>query len=177
MPAPLPLLKPLDIVVILAVHEFANASWTYATLAKRLGIADSQAHGSVMRAVGARLLDSTGRKVRTGNLLEFLEHGIRYAFPVEPGPFTRGVPTGVSAPPLNALLSRSQTGELVWPDVDGKVMGQSVIPLHSTVPSVARTAPALHELLALVDALRLGGARERELAAKELRNRLEASGD
>ncbi len=62
--------------------------------------------------------------------------------------------------------------ELVWPDVDGKVMGQSVAPLHATVPVVAKSHPKLYELLALVDAIRLGGARERELAAKELRNRL-----
>jgi hypothetical protein len=168
-------LRPLDTVVVLAIHDLAGAAWTYATLAGRLGISDSQAHAAVQRAVGAHLFDATNRSIRTRSLLEFLEHGIRYAFPVEPGPFTRGIPTGASAPPLDALLRRDSTSELVWPDVDGTLMGQSVSPLHSGVPAVARTYPSLHQLLALIDSLRLGGARERELAVKELRNRLEPS--
>jgi hypothetical protein len=36
----------------------------------------------------------------------------------------------------------------------------------------ARRDATLHELLALIDALREGGARERELAMRELRRRL-----
>ena len=170
-------LKALDILVVLAVHDLDANPWTYSTLAKRLYISDSQAHGAVQRAVGARLLDGTSRHVRNSGVLEFLEHGIRYAFPVEPGPFTRGVPTAASAPPLDTLLRRDSTGELVWPDVDGTMMGQSVSPLHSGVPAVAITYPSLHQLLALVDSLRLGGARERDLAVRELRNRLEPARD
>jgi hypothetical protein len=168
-------LRPIDIVVILAVHDLGNAPWTYATLSQRLGISDSQAHGAVQRAMGARLLDGTNRSIRTHNMLEFLEHGIRYAFPVEPGPLTRGLPTGASAPPLDALLRRDSAGELVWPDVDGAVMGQSVAPLHSAVPTIAKAYASLHQIFALVDALRLGGARERDLAVKELRGRLEGA--
>jgi len=34
--------------------------------------------------------------------------------------------------------------------------------------------PSLHELLALVDALRVGRAREKELALKELKKRLKS---
>jgi len=166
-------LKPLDILVVLAVHDLDANPWTYSTLAKRLYISDSQAHGAVQRAVGARLLDGTSRHVRNSGVLEFLEHGIRYAFPVEPGPFTRGVPTAASAPPLDTLLRRDSTGELVWPDVEGTVMGQGITPLHSTVPTIAKARPSLYQLLALVDALRLGGARERDLAAREIRIRLE----
>lgn len=166
-------LRPLDVVVVLAVHDLADNPWTYATLAKRLLISDSQAHGAVQRAVGARLLDGTNRHVRSSGVLEFLVHGIRYAFPVEPGTFTRGVPTGASAPPLDTLLQRDSVGETVWPDVDGTVMGQGIRPLHSTVPMIARAHPPLHQLLALVDALRLGGARERDLATREIRHRLE----
>ncbi|HEY5959693.1 MAG TPA: hypothetical protein VIV60_24225 [Polyangiaceae bacterium] len=168
-------LRPLDIIVVLAVHDFGNAPWTYAALAKRLEVSDSQSHGAVQRAASAHLLDAVGRSIRPYNLLEFLEHGIRYAFPVEPGPFTRGIPTGASAPPLNALLRRDSSGELVWPDVNGSLMGQAVAPLHASVPNVARQHASLHQLFALVDALRVGGVRERELAVRELRSRLEPS--
>lgn len=50
--------------------------------------------------------------------------------------------------------------------------GYAIKPLHESVPRVARREPELHALLALVDALRIGQARVRSLAAIELRNRL-----
>jgi hypothetical protein len=61
-------------------------------------------------------------------------------------------------------------GELppVWPDPDGEVRGGSFEPLHKAVPHAARKDPRLYELLALVDALRDGRARERQLAEKAL---------
>jgi hypothetical protein len=40
------------------------------------------------------------------------------------------------------------------------------------VPATARKNPVLYELLALVDALRCGGARERKLAMAELTRRI-----
>jgi hypothetical protein len=40
------------------------------------------------------------------------------------------------------------------------------------VPGAARRDPALYDLLALVDALRFGRARERSLAEKEIAHRL-----
>jgi hypothetical protein len=56
----------------------------------------------------------------------------------------------------------------VWPDADGDVRGVTLDPLHKTVPKAARKDPVLlHELLALVDALRDGRARERRIAERE----------
>jgi hypothetical protein len=44
--------------------------------------------------------------------------------------------------------------------------------LHKAAPKAARKDPALHELLALIDAVRDGRVRERQLAEKELIARL-----
>jgi hypothetical protein len=60
----------------------------------------------------------------------------------------------------------------VWADPDGKVKGLSIEPLYSSVPSAAKIDAGLYELLALVDALRIGRARERKLAEEELTRRL-----
>jgi len=49
----------------------------------------------------------------------------------------------------------------------------SFTPLHKNVPQAALEDAKLYELLALVDALRDGRARERELAGHELKRRLE----
>lgn len=56
--------------------------------------------------------------------------------------------------------------------VDGQVQGVAVKPLYPSVPHAARRDAALYDLLALVDALRLGRARERAMAEKELGPRL-----
>lgn len=45
-------------------------------------------------------------------------------------------------------------------------------PLHPNVPDVAMQDQDLYDLLALVDAVRTGRARERKLAREELRSRL-----
>jgi hypothetical protein len=108
-------------------------------------------------------------------LLEFLLHGVRYVFPAEKGSPTRGVPTSYAAAPLRKSIA--DAGELppVWPYADGPVRGYSFTPLHKNVPQAALEDERLYELLALVDALRDGRARERELAVKELTKRLEVS--
>ena len=170
-------LRPQDVVVALAVHDLGDTPWTYASLGERLGLPDSHAHAAVQRGVRSHLIEGASRRTRTRNLPEFLEHGVRYAFPVEPGPITRGIPTAASAPPLSKLLRRDSAGDLVWPHVEGTTKGQSVVPLYATVPTIAPGLPSLHALLALVDALRLGSVRERKLAVRELRRRLEPRSD
>ena len=47
-------------------------------------------------------------------------------------------------------------------------------PLYPIVPSAARRDAGLYDLLALVDALRIGRARERAFAEKEITRRLNA---
>jgi hypothetical protein len=88
----------------------------------------------------------------------------------------RGMPTARSAPPLNELLASDEDTRFVWPDPEGASRGQSIEPLYETVPATARKNPVLYELLALVDALRCGGARERKLAMTELTRRIRDAG-
>ena len=60
----------------------------------------------------------------------------------------------------------------MWPYAEGKVRGYAFAPLYRTVPEAALRDPALYELLALVDAIRDGRARERSLARQALEKRL-----
>jgi hypothetical protein len=100
-------------------------------------------------------------------LLEFLQYGIRYVFPQKPGPIVRGVATSHSASPLKEQINGAE--EFVWPYAKGNVRGQSILPLYPSVPEAALKDKILYQLLALVDALRVGRAREKELALKELK--------
>lgn len=102
---------------------------------------------------------------------EFLLHGLRYVFPAEPGRVSRGIATSHSAAPIaKRLVSSDDT--YVWPSSDGDVRGQSTEPLYPSAPGAALRDPALYEMLALVDAIRVGRASERTLAVEKLEKRL-----
>ncbi len=169
------MLRPLDIVVMLKLSLENRERPPYLRLANELHLYPSEVYASVKRARASHLVQGPelGDRLNRSSLLEFLIHGVRYAFPAEIGPPTRGVPTSYAASPLSKTIA--DAGELppVWPYADGKVRGYSFAPLHKNVPQAALEDERLYELLALVDALRSGRARERKLASQELTRRLE----
>jgi predicted nucleotidyltransferase len=172
------ILKPQDVVVLLKLVALGTRPWTFQSLAMELSISQSEVHAGVRRAVAARLMTNAttaaGRPVRAA-LLEFLVHGVKYAYPPERGQITGGVPTGYAARPLSKVIAGSSDPPPVWPYFEGTMRGYSFAPLYRTVPQAALRDSQLYELLALVDAVRDGRAREADLAAKELESRL--SGD
>jgi len=133
-------------------------------------LSQSEVSESVARSKYAGLLDPKGKKVMKLALMEFLQYGIRYVFPQKPGPVVRGIPTSHSASPLKEEIQ--STENYVWPYAKGTVRGHSIIPLYVSVPEAVFKDEILYELLALVDALRVGRAREKEIAVVELKKRL-----
>ncbi len=167
-----PHLKPQDVLVLLKLVAIGERRWTYAGLAGELGMSASEVHGAIDRAQTARLYADVLRTVMHPNLLEFLVHGVRYAFPAQLGPPVWGLPTAHAAPPLNQLIVADEPLPPVWEAADGTTHGLSVTPLYRSVPAAARRDPLLYELLACVDALRIGRVRERTAAAEMLRLRI-----
>jgi DNA-binding Lrp family transcriptional regulator len=163
--------KPQDVLVALKLC-IEGARQSYADLGQELGMSASEVHAAVRRLGEARLVDPETREVRREALRNFLVHGVPHAFPASPREVTRGMPTAWAAPVLSGKISASEQMPPVWPDPDGKVQGTAVQPLYSSVPHAARRDPALYDLLALVDALRIGRARERSLAEKEINHLL-----
>lgn len=165
--------KPQDIVVALKLC-LRTEQQSYVDLGRALGMSASEVHAAVRRLVEARLLDPETKEVRREALLSFLVHGVPFAFPANPKEVTRGMPTAWAAPAMSGKFSASEQIPPVWPDPDGHVQGAAVQPLYASVPGAARRDPALYDLLALVDAMRIGRARERNLAEKEIAQRLNA---
>jgi DNA-binding Lrp family transcriptional regulator len=165
-------LKPQDVVVLLKLASREDATWSYPKLAVELGMSPSEVHASVRRAAQSGLLQAATRSVNPTALLEFLVHAVKYVFPPERGGVTRGVPTAHSAPPLRSHFPAGSDLPVVWADPEGTVRGEALEPLYRSVPQAARSDAQLYEWLALVDAVRAGRARERELAVAELRRRL-----
>lgn len=164
-------MKPQDVLLLLKVVSDNSPSWNQKPMAVALGLSQSEVSEAVGRCKYAGLLAPNGKTVMRMALMEFLQYGLRYVFPIKPGAVVRGVPTSHSASPLKEDIQSSEA--YVWPYGKGTVRGHSISPLYPSVPEAALKDDKLYELLALVDALRVGRARERELAVKELKKRLE----
>ncbi|MBN8787460.1 MAG: hypothetical protein J0I84_10255 [Terrimonas sp.] len=155
-------LKPQDIVLLLKIISINDTSWNQKPVARSLGMSQSEVSDSVARSRYAGLMDITGKIVMKSALLELLSHGVPYVFPQKPGAVVRGLPTAHSASPLKEQIQSTEI--YVWPYAQGNVRGHSILPLYPSVPKAVLNDPVLYELLVLTDALRVGRAREKELA-------------
>lgn len=163
-------MKPQDILVLLKIVAIGNDNWQQKPLAEALGMSQSEVSQSVARSQYAGLLFNNGKQVMKSALLDFLQFGIAYVFPQNPGPMVRGIATAHSASPLNENIDSNEN--YVWPYAKGNERGQSIVPLYPSVPEAALKDQNLYELLALTDALRVGKAREKAQAIVELKKRL-----
>lgn len=166
-------LKPQDIVILLKLVAIDGSDWSYSSLANDLAMSPAEVHAGIKRCTAARLFDQQRNAPIRSALLEFLVHGVKYAFLPDRGALTRGTTTSYAAPPLNSLIVQPSEPPPVWPSPEGTTRGYEFSPLYKSVPKAAAKDFVLYELLALVDAIRDGRARERDLAVKELTKRLE----
>ena len=166
------MLRPLDLVVLLKLSLNGERP-TYLQMARELHLYPSEVYTSIKRSRASHLIGEPRDRLNRSGLLEFLLHGVRYAFPAEKGALTRGVPTAYAASPLAESIVAGSDPPPVWPYAEGHVRGYSFSPLHKNVPQAALEDAHLYELLALVDALRDGRARERNIAGRQLKERLE----
>lgn len=166
-------MRPQDIVVlhyIITKRGLVEPLWS---VAAAVHLSVSEVGASLARSTASGLYDEISRHVNRGALLDFLTYGLRYVFPALPGGPARGVPTAFSAPVLREHLLTSPDAAVVWPDPDGQVRGTAIEPLYPKAVAAALANPALYDLLALTDALRLGRRREQDLARRELAIRFE----
>ena len=165
-------MKPQDIVVLLKKLTSSGQTLSCRKLAESLGMSASSVSESLERCKKAQLIDRHKKKVNILALQEFLVHGIAYVFPVEAGRVGRGLPTYVSASPIQEVVNNGLEG-YVWHYVKGTSRGQQIEPLYPTVPEAVLRDEELYQLLVIVDALRMGGARVKQIASEELTKRLD----
>jgi hypothetical protein len=168
------ILKPQDIFVMLKLVAFGPQQWTYNTLAVDLEMSPSEVHAAVKRARAAHLAIEIQNIIQPNLhcLEEFIIYGLKYVFIPDRGGLTRGMPTGYAASPLKKFLISPDESPPVWPDSKRDVRGESFSPLYKSVPNAARKDQKLYELLVLVDAIRGGRSRERDIAIREIRLRI-----
>ena len=159
-------LKPQDIVILLKIVSLGDREWFHHTLAEDLNMSQSEVSNSLTRSCYAGLIDTSKKRVNRLALLQLLTHGISYVFPQQPGAIVRGIATAHSAPPLNHIIVSNDY--YVWPYARGSERGQAIEPLYEGAIGAVLRDEKLYSLLALVDGIRVGRAREKEIAKSEL---------
>ncbi|MBU6366684.1 MAG: hypothetical protein KJT01_10785 [Gemmatimonadetes bacterium] len=130
----------------------------YEPLATAMATSTSAVHRSVGRLRQARVCRPGSRTVLREALLEFLRHGVRYAFPPLLGTDRQGIPTAGGHAAMAGLIDGDASVRLVWPMDGGAANGRSLIPLFAAATRVAERDPRLHGLLAATDLLRVGSS-------------------
>lgn len=160
-------MRPHDIVVLLKIISMEDR-WLNKDLSASLFISPSEISESLNRSMIAQLISPDKRKVFKNALLKFIENGLSYVFPVEPGAVVRGIPTAHSAPVMKGHILSSDM--YVWPSTFGKSKGQAINPLYPNQVQAVLEDQKLYDMLALVDSVRVGKVREVEKAMDLLRD-------
>jgi len=111
-----------------------------------------------------------GKEVNRKLFFDFIKYGLAVVFPQHPGALVRGTLTAHSAAPLDMEIVSEE--KFVWPYAKGSARGQSITPLYPTVPKAVLIDPYLHEILALMVAVRVGRARKKNRALELLKERI-----
>jgi hypothetical protein len=165
-------MRPHDVIILLKTIVIEKSNWQYRDLSSELSISISEISQSLNRSHIAGLVDESRRRVHRQSLMEFIEHGLHYVFPVLPGTLVTGLPTAHSQEYFKNKISSDI--EYVWPDEKGSIRGLAITPLHKNVAEAARRESKLYLLLAAIDILRVGRAREKKVALQVLKKEIVA---
>ncbi len=166
-------MRPQDIAILLKIVALGHKDWNLLQLSSSLYISISEVSESLNRSKLAKLISHSKKEVNLLNLLEFLEHGIKYVFPQTPGTLLRGIPTAHSHPIFSTFIISDI--HFVWPDPEGKTIGLAIEPLYPNLTRAIKSDDHYYELMALVDTIRVGKTREVELSVKKLKHHFDAS--
>lgn len=163
-------MKPQDVVVLAKLIAINDSNYIQMALAEALYMSQSEISGSISRSSYSGLLINKGKEVNRKLFFDFIKYGLAVVFPQQSGAIVRGTVTAHSAPPLDEEIVSEE--KYVWPYAKGRARGQSIVPLYPTVAKAVVLDSHLHELLALMDAVRVGRAREKNLALELLAQRI-----
>lgn len=178
------MLKSQDIVILLKILSkgLSDDSLSQNKLSTLLCISASEVNAGIKRLVLSGLLapvlKENSKKIIflpiKATCEECLISGVKYFFPVKLGAYTRGIATSYAAPIFEKHILIGNDPIPVWPYGDGNQRGLALEPLYSSVPKSLTEFPdqLFYELLVLVDAIRTGRTRERNIAIKLLKERI-----
>lgn len=181
------MLKPQDIVLILKIlstmtlskgpHEVLSQN----QLAVLLCMSVSEVNAGTKRLILSKLVGPSFDVKNRLVLLpiraaceECLVHGVKYFCPPRMGGYSRGIATSYAAPIFEECIVPGKDPIPVWPYAEGDKRGIALEPLYRSVPQsvMQYPDPLFYDLLVLIDAVRAGQNRERNIAVKLLKERI-----
>jgi hypothetical protein len=183
------MLKPQDIVILLKIisievsHQDSYEMRLQNRLAVHLCMSASEVNAGMKRLIFSGLLSPVISNDRMKKVIylpnkkaceECLVSGVKYFFPVEFGAYSRGIVTSYAAPIMAEHFILGDDPAPVWPHGEGNVRGVALEPLYRSVPKSISQFPdrQFYDLLALIDVIRSGRARERSIAIRLLKEKL-----
>ena len=173
------MLKPQDVLVACKLFALGEAEWTMRRLAGSLSISLSETHAAVERGRAAGVLGTPRGKLNVGRkkFFELATVAVPQVYYAIRGSVELGVPAAMQAEPLKGVFLRDgRPIPLVWPSERGTMKGESLLPLYPTVTRAVEHDPDLHRLLALIDVVRVGDAKDRKLATDLLERMIMGDG-
>ncbi len=181
------MLKPQDIVILLKILASKQPELLLQKdLATYLCMSASEVHEGMKRLKLSGLLGPVYRESDTFSHTKMIQlpikaaceecliSGVKYFFPAELGSYTRGIPTSYAAPLFEKYIVLGNDPIPLWPYAEGEHRGLALEPLYRSVPEAIVKHPdqPFYELLVLIDAIRTGRARERNIAIKLLKEKI-----
>ena len=160
--------RPQDVLVLASLIVNKEKSWRQIDLANELGLSQTEISFSLDRLYAFGLTFSDKKAVKKDAAYEFLGTAIKYLYPPKYEGIARGLPTGASADPLSAGLTKSEE-IVIWESELGLIKGQALRPIYLTIPTAANKNKQLYKLLTVIDALRTSHGRVLELSKKYLK--------
>lgn len=165
-------MRPQDVVILLKMLTIGQENWQFKDIASGLELSPAEVSESLNRSLLAGLVDETRREVKRLSLAEFIQHGLHYVFPQAPGAMVNGVVTAHSHPYFRKQFHAEF--KYVWPMASGEARGLAIEPLYAAQPAAALKDEKLYLLLACIDIVRVGRAREIKMAIDVLKQHLAA---
>ena len=169
-------LKPQDVLVLVKLLLWESKKWKYEELEGAIGLSKSECHSAIHRLLSSRLIRHMQGKIKVNRaaMKEFLFFGLPYVFPAKVDRIARGIPVAHGGPHLNKKLVFDPSNVYVWPDPEGPAKGESIVPLYKSAPQAAKLDSQFYELLSIIEALRVGRAREVKMARQYFEDKLSA---
>ena len=163
---------PQDVALLLKLVANADREWKQIELAVELGLPQGEIAKALKRLNRVNLLDH--KKPIKSLVKEFITYSVKFNFPGTIGPICKGVPTSISFSNVrkDVVAGKGVENTFVIPSPLGKALGQSVEPLYKNLSEAVLKDPKFHEMIANLDMLRVGKAREKKIALKYFEKKL-----
>ena len=171
------MLKPQDTLLALKYWSLKKQDQRISVraLAESIGISAGEASKGTKRLNSARLVVERNKEIyaETGALVEWLNYGVRYAYPKEIIGYGRGLATCWNCSVLKSEMVPPSPA-FVWASSGGDAEGAIIKPIHEAVPFAASRDENMYRALSLLEVIRNGKPRElaiaRDLMATMLRH-------